>query len=86
MLNTMQLDDLPAIIEVINSPLDKFTPFYANNCGYSSSTNDLMVNWVYPLFKKSSYIKAENPNWWQTTNGSFSNEYWKAGCKYIEMS
>ena len=60
MMNTVQVDGLQA-----NSPLDKFTTFDTNDCSYSGSTHNLMVNWFHPLFLKSTSAasKADNPNW-----------------------
>ena len=65
MLNAMQMDDFIAIVEVLNSPLDKFITFDENFCGYSGYAHDLMVNWVHPLFLKAKVdaIKKDNTNW-----------------------
>ena len=46
----MHLDDLPSIEAIMDSCLGKFITLAANDCGYSGSAKDLMVNWVYPFF------------------------------------
>ena len=49
----MDMDDFPAIGEVLNSPLDKFITFAEYDCGYSGYAHDLMVNWIHILFLKT---------------------------------
>ena len=46
----------------------------------------MMVKWVHMFFLrfKAADIKEDNPNWWQSMNGTFSNEYWKAAFKEIK--
>ena len=58
----------------------KFITFSANDCGYSGSTKDLIVSWVYPLFlkAKTAASKEHNPTWWETMHSPFANKYWKA--------
>ena len=53
MINSMDMDDFPAIGEVLNSPLDKFITFAEYDCGYSGYAHDLMVNWIHILFLKT---------------------------------
>ena len=64
MLNAMYMDDFTEIWELLNSNLAKFNTFYANDCGYSGSAHDIMVNWVYLFFLKAKAddIKEDNPN------------------------
>jgi len=85
-LNSMILEDeLPSIRDVLESPLAKFIHFAANACGYNGTAEDLMVNWIHPLFlkAKAKASKHDNPNWWQAMNGPFADEYWQAACKEI---
>ena len=80
------MENFPEIVEVLNSPLDKFITFAANDFGCSGSAHDIMVNRVHPLFfkYKAAASKADNRNWWQAMNGPFANEYWKDDFNYIE--
>ena len=87
MLNTMELrQDVPTVEELLNSPLSRFILFAANSCGYSGTTQELIVNWVHPLFlkAKAEASKADNPNWWEAMRSPFAHKYWKAAVKEIE--
>ena len=86
MLNAMTLNDLPDIDKIMDSPLAKFITFAANDCGYSGSTQDLIVNWVHPMFlkAKSAASAADNPTWWDAMSGPLADEYWKAACVEVE--
>ena len=87
MLNAMELrQDVPTVKELLNSPLSRFISFAANSCGYSGTTQELIVNWVHPLFlkAKAEASKEDNPNWWEAMKSPFADEYWKAAVKEIE--
>ena len=74
-LNSMHLaDSIPTIMELLDSPISKFITLAANNCGYESTTQDLMVNYVHPLFPKAKAAASQedNPNWRQAMNGQFA--------------
>ena len=65
MLNAMELqDDVPTVQELLDSPLFPFISFATNSCGYKGTTQELIVNWVHPLFlkAKAEASKADNPN------------------------
>ena len=85
MLNVSELD-LPTVEDIMNCPLSKFIHFAANDCGYTGTSKDLIVNWIHPLFlkAKSAASKEDNPNWKQAMNGPFKEEYWKIACKEVE--
>ena len=86
MLNAIELrQNVPTMEELLNSPLSCFISF-ANSCGCSGTTQELIVNWVHPLFfkAKADASKADNPNWWEATKSPFANKYWKASVKEIE--
>ena len=72
---------------ILKSPLLRFINFAANDCGYSGTKFELVVNLVHPLFLKT-YSKAsmqENSNWHQAMNiGEFAAEFWDAACTEIE--
>ena len=61
--------------------------FYDNYCGCSGSENDIMVNWVKPLFlkAKAASTKADYPIWCKATSGTIYNEYWKTDYNLIIM-
>jgi len=78
-------DDVTAA-DILKSPLSKFIHLAANECGYEGTVQELVCNWVHPLFLKarSEASQQDNPNWWQAMNGPFADEYWKAACVEIE--
>ncbi len=43
-LNAMELDHIPTVVELMDSPLAKFIHLAANDCGYNGSTKDLICN------------------------------------------
>ena len=45
--------DVPTVGGQLDSPLSCFISFAANSCGYSGTTQELIVNWVHPLFLKA---------------------------------
>ena len=86
-LNSMHLADIiPTITELLDRPISNFIPLAANYCGYEGTTQDLIVNYLHPLFLKSkaSASQEENPNWRQAMNGQFADEYWGAAVTDIE--
>ena len=87
MLNAMQIYYILEIGLVLNNTLAKFITFSENDCGYSGSAHDIMVNWVHPFFLKDKYSagKKDNKNWRQEMNGTFADKYSKAACREIEM-
>jgi len=87
LLNMMELrDDVPTVEELLESPLSRFITLAANSCGYSGTTQELIVNWVHPLFLKAKVeaSKTDNPNWWEAMKSPFADEYWKAAVKEIQ--
>ena len=86
-VNLMHLDDsIPNIKELLDSPISRFITLDANDCGYSGTSEDLMVNHVRPLFLKAKAAASTeyNPNWHQAMNGQFDDEYWEAAVTEIE--
>ncbi len=71
---------IPTVANLMDSPLAKYIKLAANDCGYSGTAEDLIVNYVHPLFLKahSAASKEDNPTWRQATRGKFADEYWKA--------
>ncbi len=68
MLNAMELrQDVPTVEDLLNSPLSCFLSFVTNCCGHNGTTQELIINWVHPLFlkAKAEASKADNPNWWE---------------------
>ena len=53
-LEYMQLaDSITTIAELLDSPISNFLTLAANYCGYEGTTEDIIVNYVHPLFLKS---------------------------------
>ena len=80
------VDNIPTIAELLDSPTSNFISLDANECVYEVSTEDLIVNYVNPLFMKAKAAasQAGNPNWHQVMDGQFDDEYWEAAVTEIE--
>ena len=78
-------DSIPIITELLDSPISKLITLAANDCGYEITTQDLIVNYVHPLFikAKAAASQEENPNWRQAMNAQFADEYWEAAVTEI---
>ena len=50
LLNSVTIDYLPSIDDIVDSPLDIFIYLVENDCVYVGSALDLMVEWVLPMF------------------------------------
>ena len=50
-VNSMRLDNsIPTIKELLDSPISKLITLAANDCVYSGTSEDLIVNHVHPFF------------------------------------
>ena len=49
-------------------------------CGYSGTVQELIVNYIHPLFldSRSAASREENPNWLEVTTVVSYDNYWKA--------
>ena len=86
-VNSMHLDNsIPTITELLDSPISMFITLAANDCGYSVTSEYLIVNHVHPLFLKdiSEASGEDNTNWRQAMNSQFADEYWEAAVTEIE--
>ena len=88
-LNEMRFDneENPITVEtLLNSPLAKFIHLAANDCGYKGTVDELVCNWIHPLFlkAKAAASKQDNPNWWQAMDSEFAEEFWRAAVTEIE--
>ena len=87
MINSMHMDYLPEIVEVLNIYLDKFVTFYMNDSGNRGSACDTRINLFHKFFLKAkdNAGNEDNLNFRQATIFTFVNQYWKAVCKGIKM-
>ncbi len=62
-------DGIPTVTELMDSPLATYITLAANECGYSGTVEELIVNYVHPLFLKahSAASKLDNPSWKEAT-------------------
>ncbi len=62
-------DGIPTVAKLMDSPLVKYITLAANDCGYSGTVEELIVNYVHPLFLKahSAASKLDNPSWKEAT-------------------
>jgi hypothetical protein len=69
-------DSLPSISDLINSPLSEYNTLAANDCGYNWTAEELIVQYVHPLFLRahSAASKEDNPGWQEATWGKFTDE------------
>ena len=58
----------------------EYITLVANDCGYGGTEEELIVNYVHPLFlkAKSAASREDNTNWREATTGVFADNYWKA--------
>ena len=77
---------MPTVQELLDSPLANFITLVAKDYGFTSTSEDLIVNCVHPLFLKAKVaVSAEdNPTWKQAFEGAFAEEYWQAVILEIE--
>ena len=60
-------------------PLAKYITIDANDFWYSGTAEELVVNYVHPLFLRanSAASQEDNPNWHDSTTGLFAENNWK---------
>ena len=64
----------------MTSPLDKYISFATNDCRYGGTAEELIINYVHPLFlrEKSAASWEDFPNWREATTVVFAYNYWKS--------
>ena len=69
LLMLLMTDGIPTVAELMDSPLAKYITLAANDCGFSGTAEELIVNYVNPLFLKahSDASKLNNPSWKDAT-------------------
>ena len=80
-LHRMSLvEQCPTVAELMASPLAKYITLAADDCGYGGTAEELIVDYIHPLFlkAKAAASREDNPNWREATNGPFADDYWKA--------
>ncbi len=60
----LMTDGIPTVAELMGSHLAKYITLAANDCGYSGTAEELIVNYVHLLFLKahSAASKLDNPS------------------------
>ena len=58
-------DKFLTVDELMASPLDKYITIAVNDCVYVGMSEELIVNYIHPLFfkAKSAFSQQDNPNW-----------------------
>ncbi len=78
-LNKMRIEEsCPTIAELLASPLAKFITIAVNDCSYSGTAEELIVNCVHPLFLKAKAVVSKEDNQNDATTGDFAGKYWEA--------
>ena len=44
-------ENLPAVADILENQIAKYMNIYANNCGYSATAEEIIVNYVHTLKK-----------------------------------
>ena len=72
-------EQCPTVAETLAIPIYEYINIIANDCGYSGTAEEIIVNYVHTLFLKanSAETREENNNWCEATTGTFAGEYWK---------
>ena len=65
---------MPTVADLLASPIGKYITISTDNCGYSVTEEEFIVNYVPPMFlkTKAAEIKEDNPNWHEANTGPFS--------------
>ncbi len=77
-LNKMRVEEsCSTIAELLASPLAEFITIASNDCGYSGTSEELIVNYAHPLSLKAkdAASKEEKFNWHDATTGDFADKY-----------
>ena len=48
-------DGIPTVADLMDSPLAQYITLAANDCGYSGTAEELIVNYVHHLFLKAHF-------------------------------
>ena len=69
----------PTLADLTSIKLAKYITIDANNCVYGGTAEELIVNYIHPLFlkAKSAVSREDNPNWREAPTGVFDDNYWK---------
>ena len=61
----------PTVAQIMDIPQDKYITISANDRGYGGTAEELIVNYVHPLFLKaeSDASLEDNMNWCEATTG-----------------
>ena len=51
-------EQCPPFAEIMASPLAKYITIASNTCGYGGTTEELILNYVHPLFLKYKYAAS----------------------------
>ena len=64
----------------MDSTVAKYITLSSNDYVYGGTAEDLIVNYIHPLFLKANSAASwdYNPNWREATAGVFADNYWKA--------
>ena len=77
--NVIVEEQFLTVADTLTSPIDNYITLAANNFGCGGTAEYLIVDYVHPLFLKAESSTSEkgNPNCLESTNGPFSDKYWK---------
>ena len=73
-------EQLPTVPDLMASQLANYTTLAADDFVYGGTAEDLIINYIHPLFlkAKSAASREDNPNWNEATTGVFAENYWKS--------
>ena len=69
----------PTLADLTSIKLAKYITIDANNCVQGGTAEELIVNYIHPLFlkAKSAVSREDNPNWREAPTEVFDDNYWK---------
>ena len=73
-------EQFQTVAYLMASALANYITLSVNDCGYGGMEEELIVNYVHPLFLKAKSAASQeyNPKWSEATAVVFADNYWKA--------
>ena len=73
-------DNFPTAADILDIPIEKFITLSENSCGYSSTYEEMIVNYIHNLLLNTKAAESweDNNNWCEAIDGQFAKDYWEA--------
>ena len=72
-------EQCPTVAEILASPIAKYITLAKNNCGYSETAEQIIVNYIHKVLLKykDAEIQKDKPNFREAATVPFANKYQK---------